>query len=265
MDQNSLCRDFQFISAFLICLNCGKRSDSPSTCTLLIQECFICISIFLGKECQVAFFLRIIIFFKSLDCCLTRVCLMIGKPALQSKPKKRLMRKEKKKNPFTSNHHPTHFILLSPGEHVLKVLCHWNHIGRLKTTLCGTPDALTVYYHPLKPFPRPGKVHSPSHDLAANGLIVPRVISMKKKKPPEHVLFASAVSLSTPIQRNECGFHPKYAGVSFSVRNLGVRYHLPATGCMYIVHVSYTAACSCIVKSLLCPAGLCRALTCPPQ
>lgn len=72
---------------------------------------------------------------------------MIGKPALQSKPKKKAT-EEERKHPFTSNHHPTRFVL-SPGERLLKVLCHGNHIGKLKTTLCGTPDALTVYYHPL--------------------------------------------------------------------------------------------------------------------
>lgn len=78
------------------------------------------------------------------DSCLTRVCLTIGKPALQSKPKKRLTRKKE-----TSIHlqSPRISFYLSPGEHVFKVLCHWNHIGELKTTLCGTPDALTVFSH----------------------------------------------------------------------------------------------------------------------
>lgn len=82
------------------------------------------------------------------DCCLTRVCLMIGKPALQSNPKKRLTRKKENiHSPPITTHRISFY--LSPGEHVLKVLCHWNHIGELKTTLCGTPDALTVYPHPV--------------------------------------------------------------------------------------------------------------------
>lgn len=59
--------------------------------------------------------------------CLSKVCLMFGKPALQSKPKKRLMRKKNKiKKPTHSFPITDILFYLSPGEHVLKVLWHWN-------------------------------------------------------------------------------------------------------------------------------------------
>lgn len=51
---------------------------------------------------------------------------------------------------------------------------HWNHIGQLKATLCGTPDALTVYYHPVLFYP-PKKVHP--HMTWQRTRLVPHFIS----------------------------------------------------------------------------------------
>lgn len=50
-----------------------------------------------------------------------------------SKPKKKLTRKKKIDKNIRSPPLVTERIsfYLSPGEHVLKVLCHWNHIGEL--------------------------------------------------------------------------------------------------------------------------------------
>lgn len=190
-------------------------------------------------------------FFFWLECplsaILTPVCLTIGKPALQSKPKKRLTRKKE------NIHSPPiatqcNSFYLSPGEYVLKVLCHWNHIGELKTTLCGTPDALTVYYYPVLTLPPTQS--SSSHDLVAYSLT--SSFNFHLSGNLEH--FCSLRHIVVDIHYKNLMLMPsKYADVRVIFRGLWASCSSSSSHWLYIIHTSYTAARFRTSKILLVP------------
>lgn len=98
---------------------------------------------FFGSECPLVSSCGKLILF---DSCLTRVCLTIGKPALQSKPKKKLTRKKENiySPPITTQRI---FIWLVSWGACSQSALPLKSYRELKTPLYGTPDALTVFSH----------------------------------------------------------------------------------------------------------------------
>lgn len=127
---------------------------------------------------------------------------MIGKPALQSKPKKRLTRKKKENIHSPPNHHPTHFILLiSWGACSQSALPLKSYRGAEKQPYVGLQmhwQYIIILYSSKTP-----QESSSSHDLAAYSLS--SSFHFHANGNPERFCSLSCVIVDIHY---ECWFHP---------------------------------------------------------
>lgn len=152
---------------------------------------------------------------------------MFGKPALQSKPKKRLSRK---KESFISNHHTYFILLISWGACSQSALPLKSYRGAdhnpIQDSRC--IDRFFLVLFSSKP---PEKVHP--HMIWQCTVFVPHLVSMCLDS------FWTAVPLQTSITRNA----PSITTVHCEA--FGQLLFIISSSRLQIVTVSFTAACSC--------------------